>query len=205
MPIRGTSSWSMNFPELLPSSAPLTPTRNTSGDPCPVTRSATAPGLPVHHPGGRHGGRGRDRELRRVCANDDSNSVGAKARDGGGDLALILDVAHIEGDGMAGDAAVGVHHLRGEGCAEILVGRARSGAAGEREDRPDTNWHRPRCGDRGARGGEHREDQRADQPEGTGTFGPAVLWHRPILARHAVLESLAGWPWRRRDGFAATP
>ena len=33
----------MNAPELLPSSAPLTPTRNTSGDPCPVTRSATAP------------------------------------------------------------------------------------------------------------------------------------------------------------------
>ena len=33
----------MNFPELLPNSAPSTPTRKTSGDPWPVTRSATAP------------------------------------------------------------------------------------------------------------------------------------------------------------------
>ena len=59
----------MNWPELLPSSAPLTPTRNTSGEPSPVTRSATAPVSQYTIPSAGHrGGRG-DRQLRRVCAN----------------------------------------------------------------------------------------------------------------------------------------
>ena len=61
----------------------------------------------------------------------------------GGDLALVLDVTNVERYRTAGDAAGSVDHLRREGRAQILVGRTRSRAAGERKDRPDAEGHRP--------------------------------------------------------------
>ena len=152
-------------------------------------------GLPVHHPGGGHRSCGRNRELRRVCANHDRNSVGFQARHGSGNLALVLDVPEVERDRDAVDAALGVDHLRGEGRAEILVGRVGGRAPRQREDRADAERHRPCSRDGRARRGQHREDQNADQPEVAGTLGAEALQHRPILPAECAARACPEAQW----------
>ena len=82
---------------------------------------------------------------------------------------------------MSVDATLGVHHLRGERRAEVLVGGVGSVLPASGKIAPTRKGTGPAAATRRARRSQHREDQSPDQPEVAVTLGAEALQHRPIL------------------------
>ena len=102
--------------------------------------------LPVHEAGVAGRLAGGDRQLRRIGTDDDGRAVGLE---GGHDRRRVgarLEVADVEDDPPAADAAVGVDEVgRGLDARELLLRESR-GVAVERKDGADADLRRRRGG-----------------------------------------------------------